>query len=295
MQIVLLVFALLVAFGIYRLATLRLPDRAAANGLHATLHPDRRKLQWTDKTALPVAQAIAPHVEFGSERLAGIRQDLKDARLELTPEEYLILPWAKAGLFWALGILFAFASPVYGVILFAAGAVVFWDARTRAARAVKRRRYAIQAEMPAFVQHIISASKPPVLITIIKSYLPTAGKTFRAELIQLLADMQTVTSDTESSHEIALSRFSMRIRVDMVTRVTLGLISLDRGDDMQTHFQGLLNELEGWRKAQKLRIASLRPNETFFATVLLFLGVGAAIFVAVALYMTQSISGFFVG
>lgn len=294
MWLFLLLCTIAIAFGIYSFATMKMPTRAAAKGLHETLHPDRRKIDLSDRAILPLAQAIAPRVKFDETRLAGIHQDLMDARMELTPEEYLILPWVKGGLLWLLGLLFCFGSAVFGIAVIGAGVLIFWDARTRAGRAVKRRRYNIHAEMPEFVQHIIDAGKPPVLINIIKSYLPTAGKTLHAELVQLLADMQTATSETQSSHEIALSRFSSRIRVDAVTRITLGLIAMDRGEDMRTYFQGLLNELASWRKSQKLRIAAKRPSETFLATVLLFLSIGAVIFVSVYLYFTQSVSGFFV-
>lgn len=293
MSILLFVIAAMIAFGVYGLATLAFPSRAASAGLHRTLNPDRRHLSWDDRLPLPAVALLEPRVKISEDKVTGVEQDLKDANIALTPKEYLLLPWVKGAPFWILGLLFCFTSAFYGLCLMAAGVLIFWDSRTRAARAVKKRRYNILAEMPAFVAHVLHASNPPVLVSIIGSYLPTAGKTLKAELLHLLADMNSITSDTQGSHEAALGRFSSRIRVDMVTRVTLGLIALDRGEEFRPIFQGLLNELNSWRKAQKERIAAKRPNETFLAIVLLFMGIGAAIFVAVALYFQQSVAGLF--
>ena len=288
MIIAYIVSAVLLAFGLYAAFTVGLPSHSAMDGVDDIFDSGGKGKNLIDRIIEKIVSPIEPHIHLNEVHRNELAANLKMANINVTPEYYIISTWIRCIPFFILGLLCCFKSVVSGICFVAAGCVILYASYTEASRKGKERRYNLEAELPFLVSHIInSIAYPQPLYSIILKYYPIAGKTMKHELGTLLTDMRT------GDHENALKRFMNRSGSTLVTQFALGLISLDRGEDMTDFFEGFAKELKSWRTSQLGLLAAKRPRELFVTNMLLFLGITVLLTVAIFAYLSMSFSQMF--
>lgn len=193
-----------------------------------------------------VARLIVPFLRIDSLRKERLQAALEISGSEQSPEEYLAWSLASAGLTVLCGIPFCIASPLLAPIVLILGVGVYLAQYYRVFDTVKKRRKAIEAEVPRFTLLLSQSLKTDRdVLRILSSYRKVAGPEFSRELDTTIADMKT------GNYENALQRLSTRVGSALLTETVRGLIGTLRGDDQSIYFEMLSHDM---RKIEQNRL-----------------------------------------
>ena len=93
------------------------------------------------------------------------------------------------------------------------------------------------------------------VLKILSQYRQVAGKGFKQELDQTIADMKT------GNYENALIRFEGRIGSPLLSDVVRGLVGAMRGDDQRMYFKMLCFDMRQIEQNNLKKEAALRPKK----------------------------------
>lgn len=283
-------FVCLFSCGTYLVAAncLGLPTLKASKAAINVIKRESRKDKGFEVIVIKVSSKISKYIKIDEYKKKKLVATLKSAGIRLSPETYIARAWVKSGL---VLLTIPFALMFFPILAYAAlflSIMVYFKEIKSAEESVKKRREAIENELPRFamtMEQELKASRD--VLRILETYKKNAGSAFRNELDITTADMKS------GSYEAALSRFETRVGSTMLSDVVRGLLSVLRGDDGRVYFQMLSHDFK-LLEIQKLKLlASKRPGKvrkySFF-----MLGCFVLMYLAVmAVEIVKALSGLF--
>jgi len=260
-------FIILLATGLFFITSdvLKLPRLATGKAMLSASSRRKEKVKGLDALISAWAVKMACYVPMDEYKKSRMKNTLRAAGINKTPEEFMAFAIVKAGLI-ALGVLpCLLVLPLLAPVLLFLALLIYFKEIRRADEKLSAKRAKIESELPRFVATItqeLKASRD--VLGMLENYKKNAGEDFAVELDVLTADMRS------GSYEAALTRFEARINSPMLSDLTRGLIGVLRGDDGAVYFQMLahdMKQLELQRlKAQAMKIP---PKIRVFSFIML--------------------------
>lgn len=267
MTITMFLFGVTFTSGLFFIAMelLKIPKLANVKAMQVAAVKRNEKVKGLDALINTWSSTLAKHIPMDSYKKNRMKNTLRAAGINKTPEEFIASAFIKAGLI-VLGIIpcLLVLPLIAPIILFLAILIYFKEIR-KADEKLYVKRTNIESELPRFVSTLTQELKANRdVLGMIEKYKSNAGEVFASELDVLTADMRS------SSYEAALTRFEARINSPMLSDLTRGLIGVLRGDDGAVYFQMLahdMKQLELQRlKAQAMKIP---PKIRVFSFIML--------------------------
>jgi Flp pilus assembly protein TadB len=255
---ILIPFACLFAAGAYFIIAdlMKVPTLAATKAVIAVTRREKKQAKSLEAVIFDLAVKLSKYIKFGDYKKRKMAATLKSADISLSPEVYTAKAIVKAALILAFIIpCLAFLPILAPVVIFLAVAVFFKEYKA-ADEIVKKKRDAIENELPRFVNTLtqeLKASRD--ILSILETYQKHAGEAFKTELEITVADMKS------GSHETALTRFEARMGSSQLSDVVRGLIAVMRGDNGVVYFQMLSHDLKQLEIQRLKMIAMKRPDK----------------------------------
>ena len=181
-----------------------------------------------------IANSIAKIIKINEYKRAELENDLKTARMDITPEQYKANAIVKALVIGVFAIPMLFIFPLLSPVIFITAIIVYNSENKKAGKKIKEKRRIIEYELPRFVSTVEKTLKHSRdVLYMIESYIPSAGDEFKDELNITSADMRS------SNYEAAITRLEGRIGSPMMSDVCRGLIGILRGDEMTIYWSTL--------------------------------------------------------
>jgi Flp pilus assembly protein TadB len=255
---ILIPFACLFGAGLYFILAdaLKVPTLAATKAVIAVTRRERKQAKSLEAIIFDLAVKLSTHVKMGEYKKRKMAATLKSADISLSPEVYTAKATVKAGLILSAAVPCLLILPILAPVFIFLAIAVFFKEYKAADEIVKKKREAIENELPRFVNTLtqeLKASRD--ILSVLETYQQHAGDAFRTELEITAADMKS------GSHETALTRFEARMGSARLSDVIRGLIAVMRGDNGVVYFQMLAHDLKQL-EIQKLKmIAMKRPGK----------------------------------
>lgn len=203
-----------------------------------------------------IAQYFEPFVRMDKLKRSKLQSTLRIAGIHLTPEVYFLKAVVTAALTALLAIPFYFVHPLFSMIIIGLAVTLWFSTYYAAFDTVKKRKKIIEAEIPRFTLTITqNLENDRDVLKILTSYRDVAGKEFKQELEQTIADMKT------GNYENALIRFESRIGSSLLNDVVRGLIGTLRGDDQGMYFKMICHDMRQIEHNNLKKEAAKRPKK----------------------------------
>ena len=255
---ILIPFSCLFGAGLYFLIAglLKVPTLATTKAVIAVTRREKKQAKSLEAIIFDIAVKLSRYIKLSEYKKRRMAATLKSADVNLSPEVYIAKSVVKAGLVLIMIIPCLMLLPIIAPVVILLTIAVFFKEYTAADETVKKKRQAIENELPRFVNTLtqeLRASRD--ILSILETYQKHAGDAFRTELEITIADMKS------GSHETALTRFEARMGSSQLSDVVRGLIAVMRGDNGVVYFQMLAHDLKQL-EIQKLKmIAMKRPGK----------------------------------
>ncbi len=255
---VFIVLTFLLSTGGFLIAAdrLDLPTIKSSRAVVNFARQDKKKTKNLQVIVLELSTRLSKLIKLDEYKRRKLAATLKSTGVKLSPEVYIAQAWVKAGLV-LLGIIPSLiVFPIFAFLILFLSILIYFKEIRSADEAMKKKREAIESELPRFamtLQQELKASRD--VLSILETYRKHASPAFRHELEITTADMRS------GSYEAAISRFESRIGSSMLSDVLRGLQSVMRGDDGKVYFQMLAHDFKLF-EVQKLKlIAMKRPSK----------------------------------
>lgn len=202
--------------------------------------------------------------------------ELNILKINKTPEEYLATSLISGLLFIGVGfiallICIIFGWALVGLGVFATfsilGVIVGLLEYNSVDSLIKKRKDAIERELPAFISYVENTLKNDRdVIKMISSYTAEDESPLISELKILLIDLKT------GDYEYAFNRFATRTNSSSISEISRGLVSAMRGDDVQNYFEMLSFNLWELEKKRLEKEALKKPKRVKMLTFFLYAG-----------------------
>ena len=181
---------------------------------------------------------------------------LEIAGIEVSPEVYTLKAYITAILV-ALGSVPVFIiQPLLALVVIGLAVTLWFSTYYSAFDFVRKRKKIIELEIPRFALTIAqNLENDRDVLKILSSYRRVAGKDFKQELDQTIADMKT------GNYENALIHFEGRIGSPLLSDVVRGLIGTLRGDDQRMYFKMICFDMRQIEQANLKKEAAKRPKK----------------------------------
>ena len=194
----------------------------------------REKTSSVDVWLGGIANSLAKIIRINEYKRAELLNDLRTARIDITPEQYKANAIVKAAVLGVFAIPMLFIFPLLSPVILIISFVVYNSENKKAGKKIKEKRQIIEYELPRFVSTVEKTLKHSRdVLYMLESYIPNAGEEFREELSITVADMRS------SNYEAAITRLEARIGSPMMSDVCRGLIGILRGDEMALYWSTL--------------------------------------------------------
>ena len=194
----------------------------------------REKTSSVDVWLGGIANSLAKIMRLNEYTRAELENDLRTARMDITPEQYKANAIVKALVLGVFSIPMLFIFPLLSPVILVAALVVYNSENKKAGKKIKEKRQIIEYELPRFVSTVEKTLKHSRdVLYMLETYIPNAGEDFKHELNITVADMRS------SNYEAAITRLESRIGSPMMSDVCRGLIGILRGDDMALYWSAL--------------------------------------------------------
>ena len=194
----------------------------------------REKTSSVDVWLGGIANSLAKIIRINEYKRAELLNDLRTARIDITPEQYKANAIVKAAVLGVFAIPMLFIFPLLSPVILIIAVVVYNIENKKASIKIKEKRQIIEYELPRFVSTVEKTLKHSRdVLYMLESYTQNAGEEFRDELNVTIADMRS------SNYEAAITRLEARIGSPMMSDVCRGLIGILRGDDMTIYWSTL--------------------------------------------------------
>lgn len=255
---ILMLFSFTFSIGLYLILKdlLKLPTARTIKAIHVINQRERKKSKNLHVMIDDLSMRLSKFIRLTDYNRRKLSSTLKSADIKLAPETFIARAWLKAGMTLIFIIPAIFIFPIlFPVILFLSVAVYFKEIRS-ADEAIRKRREAIEFELPRFVSTLTQELKASRnVLNILETYKKNAGESFKRELEVTTADMKS------GSYESALTRLEARLNSPTLSETIRGLIGVLRGDDGVVYFQMLSHDLKQLELQRLKTIAMKRPSK----------------------------------
>jgi len=255
---ILIPFSILFGVGLYFITAdlLKVPTLATTKAVIAVTRREKKQAKSFEAIVFDLAVKLSRFVKINDYKKRKMTATLKSADISLSPEVYTAKAFVKAVLILSAVIPCLLIFPIISPVFLFLAIAIFFKEYNAADEIVKKKREAIENELPRFVNTLtqeLKASRD--ILSIFETYQTHAGEAFRTELEITVADMKS------GSHETALTRFEARMGSSQLSDVIRGLIAVMRGDNGVVYFQMLSHDLKQL-EIQKLKMIALkRPGK----------------------------------
>lgn len=174
---------------------------------------------------------LASHLKLNEFRRAQLDLDLHTAGMTVTPEQFIAESVVNALIPGIVAVPCLFFFPIGGFALLAAAIYLYFYKTRSVTQAIRRRRQAIEAELPRLVSVISNMLRHNRdVVSVLSSYCAMAGPELGSELEITVADMRS------GNIEVALTRLESRVGSTMMSDVTRGLIAVSRGNETDAYW-----------------------------------------------------------
>lgn len=256
----------------------RIPYLKTSKAVKTVSKKQREKTSSVDVWLGGVANSLAKIIRINEYKRAELLNDLRTARMDITPEQYKANAIVKAGVLGAFAIPMLFIFPLLSPVILIVSVVVYNSENKKAGKKIKEKRQIIEYELPRFVSTVEKSLKHSRdVLYMIEYYAQTAGEELREELNITAADMRS------SNYEAAVTRLEGRIGSPMMSDVCRGLIGILRGDDMTIYWSTLSLKFADVHRQQLKQRAQKVPKKVKKLSVCL-LACFMLIYVVVIMY-----------
>ncbi|MEE1075086.1 MAG: secretion protein F [Acutalibacteraceae bacterium] len=216
------------------LDTFKVPYLKTSKSVKTVSKKQREKTSSVDVWLGGIANSLAKIIRINEYKRAELLNDLRTARIDITPEQYKANAIVKAAVLGVFAIPMLFIFPLLSPVILIIAVVVYNSENKKAGKKIKEKRQIIEYELPRFVSTVEKTLKHSRdVLYMLESYIPNAGEEFREELSITVADMRS------SNYEAAVTRLEGRIGSPMMSDVCRGLIGILRGDEMALYWSTL--------------------------------------------------------
>ena len=212
----------------------KVPYLKTSKSVKTVSKKQREKTSSVDVWLGGIANSLAKIIRINEYKRAELLNDLRTARIDITPEQYKANAIVKAAVLGVFAIPMLFIFPLLSPVILIIAVVVYNIENKKASIKIKEKRQIIEYELPRFVSTVEKTLKHSRdVLYMLESYTQNAGDEFRDELNITIADMRS------SNYEAAITRLEARIGSPMMSDVCRGLIGILRGDDMTIYWSTL--------------------------------------------------------
>lgn len=212
----------------------KVPYLKTSKSVKTVSKKQREKTSSIDVWLGGIANSLAKIIRINEYKRAELLNDLRTAKLDITPEQYKANAIVKALVLGVFAIPMLFIFPLLSPVILIISVVVYNTENKKAGKKIKEKRQLIEYELPRFVSTVEKSLKHSRdVLYMLESYTQNAGEAFRDELNITIADMRS------SNYEAAITRLEARIGSPMMSDVCRGLIGILRGDDMTIYWSTL--------------------------------------------------------
>lgn len=212
----------------------KVPYLKTSKSVKTVSKKQREKTSSVDVWLGGIANSLAKIIRINEYKRAELLNDLRTARIDITPEQYKANAIVKAAVLGVFAIPMLFIFPLLSPVILLITVVVYNIENKKASIKIKEKRQIIEYELPRFVSTVEKTLKHSRdVLYMLESYTQNAGEEFRDELNITIADMRS------SNYEAAITRLEARIGSPMMSDVCRGLIGILRGDDMTIYWSTL--------------------------------------------------------
>ena len=178
------------------------------------------------------------------------------AGIEHSPEVYTLKAYITAVLVALCSTPVFIIQPLFALFVIGLAVTLWFSTYFAAFDFVRKHKKIIDAEIPRFALTITqNLENDRDVLKILSGYRRVAGKEFRQELDQTIADMKT------GNYENALIRFESRVGSPLLSDVVRGLIGTMRGDDQRMYFKMIVFDMRQIEQNNLKKEAALRPKK----------------------------------
>ena len=231
-----IIAGILVGIGMmyFLLDVFKVPYLKTSKAVKTVSKKQREKTSSVDVWLGGIANSLAKIIRINEYKRAELLNDLRTARLDITPEQYKANAIVKSAVLGVFAIPMLFIFPLLSPVILISALVVYNSENKKAGKKIKEKRQIIEYELPRFVSTVEKTLKHSRdVLYMLESYIPNAGEDFKHELNITVADMSS------SNYESAITRLEGRIGSPMMSDVCRGLIGILRGDDMALYWSTL--------------------------------------------------------
>ena len=212
----------------------KVPYLKTSKSVKTVSKKQREKTSSVDVWLGGIANSLAKIIRINEYKRAELLNDLRTARIDITPEQYKANAIVKAAVLGVFAIPMLFIFPLLSPVILLITVVVYNIENKKASIKIKEKRQIIEYELPRFVSTVEKTLKHSRdVLYMLEYYTQNAGEEFRDELNITIADMRS------SNYEAAITRLEARIGSPMMSDVCRGLIGILRGDDMTIYWSTL--------------------------------------------------------
>lgn len=263
-----IIIGFLVGLGIFFILVdlLHIPTFKTTKAMAHLTSKGKKKTKTLEVWLSDLASFIAKHVKLNEYNRMQLKADLQTANMDISPEQHTANAIVKAGIFGLLAIPAFFIFPLIAPLVIALSFAMYFKENKGAQSRIKKKREAIEFELPRFVFTIKKKiSHDRNVLNILDEYREIADKDLKSELEITVADMRS------GNAEAALIRLESRVGSSMLSDVVRGLISILRGDETDSYWAALsIKFADIGRQTLNLRAQKVPGKVKRLSMVLLF-------------------------
>ena len=249
-MIVKICIGIFVGIGLFMILAdyFRIPYMKTSKAVNNLAKQQKEKTSSIDVWLSSFASFIARQLKLNDYKKMQLEADLRTAQMDITPEMYMANAIVKSLIIAVFAIPFLFIFPIISPVILILAFIMYRSNMKGVANRIRKKRAAIEYELPRFVFKIektIKHSKD--ILYIFESFSPNAGPELRHELDITAADMRS------GNQEIAITRLEARVGSPLMSDVCRGLISLSRGDVNAAYWNSLAMKFSDIQR-QQLRL-----------------------------------------
>lgn len=205
-----------------------------------------------------LTQKLAPKIKLTIVKKNKLEKMLAVASSTKSPEELTAKAYVKALLPLGLIFIFAFVEPIFCLLPVILSLYLYRREFNLINEAGEKRQRNIETETLKFVMYMANALKTEKnIMTCIESYKMNFNTPLTEELTVTVAEMKI------GNYEKALKNMEMRNNSSSISRLTRGLLSAMKGDEMTLYFENLGYELSNeWEQSLKRQALLKKPQIT---------------------------------
>ncbi|WP_249030160.1 type II secretion system F family protein [Tannockella kyphosi] len=230
-----------------------------------------------------MTQKLAPHLKLTIVKQNKVEKLLAVASSSKSPEEFVARSYVVALLPLGLIFILVFINPLFCVLPFIISLYLYRREYNLLSEAGEKRQRNIETETLKFVMYMANALKTEKnIMNCIESYKMNFNTPLTEELTVTVAEMKI------GNYEKALKNMEMRNNSSSISRLTRGLLSAMKGDEMTLYFENLGYELSNeWEQSLKRQALLKKPQINRLSYIMFAVSI-VTVFAILATALTSS-------